>query len=90
MDRRHFIASVAALPSLALANPPSTATRPVLRNATNLQRAALSSARLLDPTLSNITGYALFDASSGELVDSYQPDLALPPATVSKAITAVY
>ncbi len=90
MDRRHFLASVAALPSLAWASPPSTATRPVLRNAANLQRAALSSARLLDPALSSITGYALFDAGTGEMLDSYQPDLALPPASVSKAITAIY
>ena len=90
MDRRHFLASVAALPSLAWASPPSTATRPVLRNAANLQRAALSSARLLDPALANITGYALFDAGTGEMLDSYQPDLALPPASVSKAITAIY
>ncbi|OUS04495.1 D-alanyl-D-alanine carboxypeptidase/D-alanyl-D-alanine-endopeptidase [Rhodobacterales bacterium 52_120_T64] len=90
MDRRHFLASVASLPSLAWANPPSTATRPALRNAANLQRVATSSARLLDPALSNITGYALFDVSTGEVLDSYQPDLALPPASVSKAITAVY
>jgi D-alanyl-D-alanine carboxypeptidase/D-alanyl-D-alanine-endopeptidase (penicillin-binding protein 4) len=90
MDRRHFLTSVAALPSLAWANPPSTATRPVLRNAANLQRVALSSARRLDPALSSITGYALFDAGTGEMLDSYQPDLALPPASVSKAITAIY
>ncbi len=90
MDRRHFLASVAALPSLAWASPPSTAVRPVLRNTANLQRAALSSARLLDPALANITGYAFFDATTGEMLDSYQPDLALPPASVSKAITAIY
>jgi len=90
MDRRHFLASVAALPSLAWASPPSTATRPVFRNRAHLQRAALSSARFLDPALSNITGYAVFDVETGEVIDSYQPDLALPPASVSKAITAVY
>jgi len=90
MDRRHFLASIAAFPSLAWASPPSTATRPVLRNAANMQRTALSSARLLDPALSNVTGYALFDVDTGEVLDSYQPDLALPPASVSKAITAVY
>lgn len=90
MDRRHFLASVAVLPSLAWASPPTTATRPVLRNGAHLQRMALSSARLLDPALSSITGYALFDASTGKVVDAYQPDLALPPASVSKTITAVY
>ena len=93
MDRRYFIASaasVAAFPGMALAAPPSTATRPVLRNAENLQRLARSSARLLEPALSNITGFALFDASSGKMLDSYQPNLALPPASVTKAITAVY
>ncbi|PCJ73398.1 MAG: D-alanyl-D-alanine carboxypeptidase/D-alanyl-D-alanine-endopeptidase [Rhodobacteraceae bacterium] len=90
MDRRHFLASVAALPSLAWASPPTTAARPVLRNGAYLQRMALSSARLLDPALSSITGYVLLDASTGEVVDAYQPDLALPPASVSKAITAVY
>ena len=90
MDRRYFLASVAALPSLAWASPPSTATRPVLRNAVALQGLALSSARLLDPALSNITGYAFFDVETGEMLDSYQPDLALPPASVTKTITAIY
>ena len=51
---------------------------------------AHASARLLNPALANITGFALFDVESGEVLDSYQPDLALPPASVSKAITAIY
>lgn len=90
MDRRYFIASLAALPSLAWANPPSTATRPKLRNNANMQRLAQASVRRLDPALSNITGFTLIDVESGEVLDSYQPDLALPPASVSKAITAIY
>lgn len=91
MDRRVFLGGVAAsLPSYALASPPATAVRPVLRNAENVVRAAVSSSTALNPELANITGFALFDAVSGELVDAYQPDLALPPASVTKAVTAIY
>ena len=91
MDRRLFLTSVAALlPAAAFAAPPTTAFRPILRDVENIRRMAASSARLLDPALANITGFALFDTETGKMLDSYQPDLQLPPASVSKALTAVY
>ena len=91
MDRRHFLASVAAiLPATAFAAPPTTAFRPILRDVANIRRMAASSAHLLDPALANITGFALFDTETGKVLDSYQPDLQLPPASVTKALTAVY
>ncbi len=91
MDRRKFLTGLAAtLPISAYAEPPTTARIPLLRNADNIRRAALSSARLLDPSLSHITGYSVIDIQSGQVVDSYQPGLRLPPASVTKAITAVY
>ncbi|MGE4612619.1 MAG: D-alanyl-D-alanine carboxypeptidase/D-alanyl-D-alanine-endopeptidase [Paracoccaceae bacterium] len=86
MDRRLFIASVVALPSLALAEPPSTAVRPAFRSSTSFRR----SAGLLDVSLSKNTSFALFDAENGEMLDSYQPDMTLPPASVTKIVTAIY
>lgn len=89
MDRRQFIASVAAfLPSVAWGAAPTRAERPVLRN--SIWSVVADSARLLDAKLAKITGFALCDAASGEVLDSYQIDLMLPPASVTKTITAVY
>lgn len=91
MDRRFFLSAMAAIiPASAFATPPSTALRPVLRDVANIRRMLGSSSRLLNPALANVTGYVLYDADSGALLDSYQPNLALPPASVTKAITAVY
>lgn len=91
MDRRKFLAGLAtSLPVTAYAEAPLTASVPFLRNAENIRRAAASSARLLDPAFTNFTGFALVDIQSGQLVDSYQPSIQLPPASVTKAITAVY
>ncbi|MEE9452851.1 MAG: D-alanyl-D-alanine carboxypeptidase/D-alanyl-D-alanine-endopeptidase [Paracoccaceae bacterium] len=86
MDRRLFLSGLAAtLPSISLAE-----TRPVLRNAANIIRAATAGTSRLDPVLAPITGYVLRDVTNGNIIDAYQPNLALPPASVTKAITAVY
>lgn len=91
MHRRNFLTGLAAsLPITAYAEAPLTATRPFLRNAENITRAAASSSRLLDPALSSISGYALIDIQTGQVIDAYQPSILLPPASVTKAITAVY
>lgn len=88
MDRRFFLAALAAtLPANAFAGVSSPVTRPVPRNVSNVLQA---SSRLLNPALANVTGFVLYDANSGALLDSYQPNLALPPASVTKAITAIY
>ncbi len=91
MDRRSFLTGLASsLPVAAIAGPPTTAVLPLLRNPAVILRLSESASRLLNPELADVTGYVLFDAKNGKLLDSYQPDLALPPASVSKAITAVY
>lgn len=90
MDRRNFITSIAVFPSLAWASPPTTATRPEHRNAEHFQRLMQSSARLLDPTLAEITGFALIDVASGEVLDSYRSEMELPPASVTKVMTTIY
>ncbi len=91
LDRRLFISGLAAsLPSIALATPPTTATRPLLRNVENIRQVSASSARYLDPALANVTGFVLLDTSTGQVVDAHQPNLKLPPASVTKAITAIY
>ncbi len=91
MDRRIFLAGLAAsLPSITRAEAPTTSRVPLLRNPDHIRQVSASSARLLDPSLSSVTGYALIDVQSGNIIDSYQPQISLPPASVTKAITAVY
>lgn len=92
MHRRSFLAGLAAtLPNIAFASgAPATATRPFMRNAETIIRAAGSSARLLEPALSPFTSFVLYDPDQNTVLDAYQPNLELPPASVTKAITAVY
>ena len=83
------MASAAAfLPSVAWGGAPTWTERPVFRQ--NAWSVVTDSTALLDAKLARITGFALCDATSGEVLDSYQTDLMLPPASVTKAITAVY
>jgi D-alanyl-D-alanine carboxypeptidase/D-alanyl-D-alanine-endopeptidase (penicillin-binding protein 4) len=36
------------------------------------------------------TSYMVVDLANGQVLDAHQPDLALPPASVTKAVTAIY
>jgi D-alanyl-D-alanine carboxypeptidase/D-alanyl-D-alanine-endopeptidase (penicillin-binding protein 4) len=40
--------------------------------------------------LGGVTGFAAFDIETGEVIEAHQPDTPLPPASVSKAPTALY
>ncbi len=91
MDRRHFLGGLmAGVPAVALAGPPATATRPVMRNGAAIARLAGAAARGLDPALAEVSGFILLDGKTGEVIESHQPEIALPPASVTKAVTAIY
>ncbi len=75
----------------AFASAPLTSIRPVPRDP-QLARDSIRSARDLvaDAGLSGKVGFAVADAETGEMLEVYSPLLALPPASVTKAITALY
>ncbi|TCM86171.1 D-alanyl-D-alanine carboxypeptidase/D-alanyl-D-alanine endopeptidase [Rhodovulum steppense] len=74
----------------ALATPLDRSPRPLARPEAArraaeaeqiVARAGLGEARV---------GIALADTATGELLEAISPDLALPPASVAKAVTAIY
>lgn len=65
----------------AAAAAPATPPRPAAAD----PEALIAAARLGGPV-----AYAVADARTGALLEARTPDLALPPASVTKAITALY
>lgn len=89
-SRRIFLTSVAALVgSTALAGAPATSLRPVSR-AGDLRKAPGADRLLRDAKISGIVGYAVVDVRSGQLLEEHASAAALPPASVAKAVTALY
>ena len=80
----------AALP--ACANAPARAPLPPLRPQRMADGTLVPQARgLIDAAgLSGRIGYAVADARTGRMLEAYAPDEGLPPASVIKALTALY
>jgi D-alanyl-D-alanine carboxypeptidase/D-alanyl-D-alanine-endopeptidase (penicillin-binding protein 4) len=95
ISRRGFLAGSAAATSLlavpACANAPTQSLRPALRPAGG--RAASVPAVEALVSQANLGGEVVFacaDAQTGELLEVRQPQRGLPPASVVKALTAIY
>lgn len=92
MERRLFL--TAALSTVALpacANAPERSGRPLVRPADALARSAPAADRLVtEAGLGGKVGFVLADARSGEVLETHNPLRALPPASVAKAVTALY
>lgn len=90
--RRGFLVGAGAsalLATQACANAPSTSLRPVARGA-SLGRAAEARALIDAANLGGHVAFAVFDPRSGRVLEAQDPDRQLPPASVAKAITALY
>jgi D-alanyl-D-alanine carboxypeptidase/D-alanyl-D-alanine-endopeptidase (penicillin-binding protein 4) len=76
----------------ALANAPLTSIRPVPRNASLAQRPKAPSAEgLVDAAkLTGAVTYVVADAGTGKILEARGGDQMLPPASVTKAVTALY
>jgi len=75
----------------ALANAPLTSPRPVPRAPGISGRALPTAADLIaEAKLTGKLGYVVADARTGKVLEAHNPLLALPPASVTKAVTAVY
>ena len=92
-SRRAFLltAAAAAAGAPAFAKPPSRSLLPHLRPAGLNKRAADTAVEVIARArISGKAGYALADAETGKMLESFNPDLALPPASVAKTLTAAY
>ena len=91
MHRRAFIAGLlASAPVAAYGAAPKTAKLPVFRRGTVPDIAPSSAAPMVANGFGPLTGFALVDMDTGETLDSYNPELQRPPASVIKSLTAVY
>ena len=92
VSRRHFLAALGAFSaSPTLAAPPATTLRPVPRPQSVALRAAPSVESLIKGSrLSGAVGFAVADPNTGTLQEGHGSTTALPPASVTKSITALY
>lgn len=89
LTRRKMIAGLAAsVPVAAEARIP--AVRPYPRPEWLRSGRAPEAAILADSGLAAITGFALRDLSSGQMLAEHRPAVPIPPASVSKVLTTVY
>lgn len=90
--RRGLLAGMASVIGCsAMAGAPLQSIRPAARLPDLRHRADVAVERLI--ARARVTGslcYALHDADTGELLEARNPDLALPPASSIKAVTALY
>jgi D-alanyl-D-alanine carboxypeptidase/D-alanyl-D-alanine-endopeptidase (penicillin-binding protein 4) len=93
ISRRLFITSaLSALALPAAADPPAVSLRPLLRPAgiPGAGAAAEVEALIAKANLSGDVGYAVLDTETGAVLEARAPETALPPASVTKAVTALY
>lgn len=92
ISRRSLLAGVAAFAAApALANAPGASLRPQARVAGAAKRALGGPERLLaNAGLSGKISFAVADTGSGEILEGVNATIGQPPASVSKALTALY
>jgi len=75
----------------AFANAPMTSPVPI-RRASDFAKQAVAQAEglIAQAELGGKVGYVVADARSGRVLETHNPLLPLPPASVTKAVTAVY
>ena len=93
--RRALLTSaLSSVATIAFAEAPLTSLRPTARP--NLDPASSPLAQVTtsqiieDANLNGVVGFVVADAKTGQLLESTDPDIALPPASVTKAVTALF
>ena len=87
LTRRAMLAgAVSALAMPVRADAPLTSPRPRARISDTGRSAQL----IAQAGLSGDVGFVVADATTGAILDNIAPDLPLPPASVTKAVTACY
>lgn len=94
LSRRGFLSSGAAFVGLAqaaYAAPPDTSLRPVLRGADLFKRAIPDADAIIrGAKLSGRVAFAVADLASGDWLECAHEHAGTPPASVTKAVTALY
>ncbi len=92
VSRRSFFALLAAFSAgPALAAPPAASLRPVLRpRGLHKQGVPAAEALIRASGLSGQVGFAVADTGTGKVLETRVDTLGLPPASVTKSITAMY
>ncbi|MCH2163147.1 MAG: D-alanyl-D-alanine carboxypeptidase/D-alanyl-D-alanine-endopeptidase [Marinovum sp.] len=92
VTRRWLLASgTALLGTTACAGAPEVSVRPKARDGRSaLARETPGEAIVQASGLSGVVGYALIDVASGQILEERVSSAALPPASVAKAMTALY
>lgn len=96
ISRRGFVCGagvVALLPGVVLAGAPKVSLRPVARSREGAKLLVKSGAGLVaEAGLGGgaVTGFAVADLKTGQMLESGAGQVGLPPASVAKAITALY
>jgi len=93
-SRRLFLTSAVASvvgARAVVADPPAQSLRPVLRGEEFYKRAVREAAVIQrEAKLTGKVAFAVADARSGDLLEGALEDMATPPASTAKAITALY
>jgi len=92
LTRRHMLAGLAsATATSAWAEAPSGSIRPRPRNPEEYLARLPGGADLVRKTrLPGQVGFAVANARTGEILDSHEPDLPMPPASTAKALTTLW
>ncbi len=93
VTRRGFLAGILATTSgAALANAPEVSLRPPARPGDVLQRSAPAAQDLVQAARlgAGKVGYVVADARTGQVLETMNPLLPQPPASVTKSFTALY
>ncbi len=94
LTRRALIAGLGLWGTTALANAPLTSLRPEARKVSISRlrpQARLSTADMIAAAgLAGQVGFVVAEAATGEVIESIDGAVPLPPASVTKAVTALY
>jgi D-alanyl-D-alanine carboxypeptidase/D-alanyl-D-alanine-endopeptidase (penicillin-binding protein 4) len=91
-SRRFFLGTtLSALAGGAMAGAPAVSLRPVARPTSGAARRAPAAAALIKTArLSGQVGFAVAEAGTGRVLEEHDGAAGLPPASVTKALTALY
>ena len=93
MSRRNFLTTAAAacLAAPGRAGAPETSLRPALRpDGWHRQAIPGAEALIAKARIGGETAFAVADVRTGQMLEAHNAALALPPASVAKALTACY
>lgn len=91
-SRRLFLAALGAgAAGMAQANPPAVSLRPLLRPEGFARHAAAAAEDLIrQARLGGDVGFAVIDVKDGRMLEARAAGTGQPPASVTKAVTALY